>query len=110
MTSGVAQTEAQSAQMASTATQFDTVNSSLTSMLNQLMSNLSVLQSTWKGLAAGEFEKVKIQYESDLKQLNQALSETAAAIRTSGAAYDTSDTEAAARVGKSGGGGVNLPL
>ena len=74
------------------------------------MSNLSNLQSTWKGLAAGEFEKVKVQYEADLKQLNQALAQTAEAIRTSGTNYDTTDTSAASRVAKSGGGGFNLPL
>jgi WXG100 family type VII secretion target len=110
VTSGVAQTAAESAVMTSTAAKFDTVNQSLTSMLNNLMSQLSTLQSTWKGLAAGEFEKVKTQYAADLSQLNKALAETAEAIRTSGANYDTTDSAAAARVGKSGGGGVNLPL
>jgi WXG100 family type VII secretion target len=106
VTSGVAQTAAESAVMASTAAKFDTVNQQLTSMLNNLMSNLSTLQ----GLAAGEFEKVKTQYAADLNQLNKALAETAEAIRTSGTNYDTTDSAAAARVGKSGGGGFNLPL
>jgi hypothetical protein len=60
-------------------------------------------------MAAGEFEKVKTQYEKDLKDLNRALADTAESIRVSGVAYDTSDTEAAARVTKSGGG-YTLPL
>jgi WXG100 family type VII secretion target len=111
VTSGVAQTtQAEAAVMASTAAKFDTVNSSLTSMLNNLMSELSVLSSAWKGMAAGEFEKVKSQYAVDLKTLNRALSETSEAIRSSGASYDTTDTTAASRVGKSGGTGFNLPL
>jgi WXG100 family type VII secretion target len=110
VTSGVAQTAAESAVMQSTAAKFETVNQSLTSMLNNLMSQLSVLQSAWKGLAAGEFEKVKVQYAADLKQLNKALSETAEAIRASGTSYDTTDSAAASRVGKSGGGGYSLPL
>ena len=96
--------------MQSTAAKFDSANQQLTSMLNNLMSELSVLQSAWKGLAAGEFEKVKTQYSADLTQLNKALAETAEAIRTSGANYDSTDSAAAARVGKSGGGGFNLPL
>jgi hypothetical protein len=60
-------------------------------------------------MAAGEFEKVKTQYAKDLSDLNRALAETAEAIRTSGASYDASDSEAAARVTKSGGS-FTLPL
>ena len=74
------------------------------------MSDLSMLSSAWKGMAAGEFEKVKTQYEKDLSDLNRALADTAESIRASGVGYDVSDTEAAARVTKSGGGGITLPL
>ena len=110
VTSGVAQTQAESAVMASTAARFETVNQELTSMLNGLMSELSVLKSAWKGLGAQEFERVKQQYTKDLNDLNRALAETATAIRTSGVGYDTSDSAAAARVTRSGGGGYTLPL
>jgi WXG100 family type VII secretion target len=109
VTSGVSQTKAESPVMAKTAADFDTVNGSLTSMLNKLMSDLSILRAAWKGMAAGEFEKVKTQYAKDLSDLNRALAETAEAIRTSGASYDASDSEAAARVTKSGGS-FTLPL
>jgi hypothetical protein len=57
-----------------------------------------------------EFEKVKQQYSADLSTLNRALAETAGAIRTSGVGYDVSDSDAAARVTRSGGGGFSLPL
>ncbi|WP_372472132.1 WXG100 family type VII secretion target [Jidongwangia harbinensis] len=110
MTSGVAQTQAEFAVMAKTAAKFETVNGSLTSMLNNLMSELSVLSSAWKGMAGGEFEKVKAQYAKDLRDLNRALAETASAVRTSGVRYDASDSDAASRVTKSGGGGYTLPL
>ena len=110
MTSGVAQTQAETAVMQSTAAKFETVNQELTSMLNNLMSELSVLSSEWKGLGAMEFEKVKQQYSADLSTLNRALAETAGAIRTSGVGYDVSDSDAAARVTRSGGGGFSLPL
>ena len=109
VTFGVAQTQAESAAMAEAAVNFDAVNSSLTSMLNKLMTDLSMLDSAWKGMAAGEFEKVKTQYARDLGDLNRALGETAEAIRTSGVSYDASDSAAASRVTKSGGGYV-LPL
>jgi ESAT-6 family protein len=109
VTSGVAQTQAESAVMASTAAKFDAANGSLQSMLKTLMSELSTLSSAWKGLGAMEFEKVKQQYALDLNTLNKALSDTAEAIRTSGASYDASDSDAAARVTKSGGS-YQLPL
>ena len=110
MTSGVTQAKAESGAMAKAATDFDTVNGSLTSTLNNLMSELSMLSSAWKGMAAGEFEKVKTQYAKDLGDLNRALGETAEANRTSGLSYDATDSAAASRVTKSGGGGYTLPL
>jgi len=105
----VAQTQTETAVMASTAGKFEQANNSLQSMLKTLMSELSALSGAWKGLGAVEFEKVKQQYQLDLHALNKALSDTAEAIRTSGANYDTSDADAAARVTKSGGGHT-LPL
>jgi WXG100 family type VII secretion target len=105
----MAQTQAESAVMASTAAKFDQVNDSLQSMLSTLMSELSVLSSTWKGHGATAFEQVKQQYAADLKSLNTALSQTADSIRQSGVHYDSTDTEAASRVSNTGGN-FSLPL
>ena len=105
----MAQTQAESAVMASTAARFDQVNESLQSMLSTLMSELSVLSGTWKGLGAAAFEQVKTQYAADLRALNQALAETAESIRQSGIGYDTTDTEVASRVSTSSGS-FQLPL
>lgn len=110
MTSGVSQTQASSVEMARVSASFDQVNSELTDMLNKLMGKLSGLQTTWVGSGGRAFESVKNQYEQDLKQLNRALADTAEAIRTSGASYDSTDSSAASLVTKSGGGGVSLPL
>ena len=109
MTSGVAGTEAQSDVMAETSAKFETVNASLTSMLKQLMGDLSGLQSSWKGMAAGSFETVRAQYEKDLTDLNRALAETAVAIKESGRSYDTTDVTNAENVTKSAGN-YTLPL
>jgi WXG100 family type VII secretion target len=109
VTSGMAQTQAQSAVMANTAAKFDDVNASLQQMLSTLMSELSVLSSAWKGLGAAAFEQVKVQYEQDLKRLNTALAQTAGSIKQSGAGYDASDSEASSRVASSGGS-FQLPL
>jgi WXG100 family type VII secretion target len=95
--------------MASTAQKFDNVNQQLQSMLTTLMSELSTLSGTWKGMGATAFEQVKVQYEQDLKKLNQALSETAVAIKESGHSYTSTDTDAASRVGQTGGN-FSLPL
>ncbi|MFF5080693.1 WXG100 family type VII secretion target [Actinoplanes sp. NPDC000266] len=109
MTSGVAQTQAESAVMAKTAANFDDVNAGLQQMLSTLMSELSVLSSAWKGLGAAAFEQVKVQYAEDLKKLNGALAQTADSIKVSGVGYDASDTEAQSRVANSGGS-FQLPL
>ncbi|MEU4238888.1 WXG100 family type VII secretion target [Actinoplanes sp. NPDC026619] len=103
------QTQAQAHEMAKAAQNFDTVNQELQTMLSQLMTELSHLTSAWKGMGAQAFEQVKVQYESDLKQLNQALAETAESIRASGINYDSTDTSAASKL-TSSGGSFSLPL
>ncbi|WP_213002704.1 WXG100 family type VII secretion target [Winogradskya consettensis] len=105
----MASTQAESAVMAQTAAKFDQVNQDLTSMLNRLMSELSVLQTAWAGRGARAFENVRAQYQQDLSQLNKALAETAVAIKESGVNYDTTDESAADSMTKAGGGGY-LPL
>lgn len=94
--------------MAQTAAKFDDANRSLTGMLNTLIAELSTLQTAWVGRGGTAFETVKSQYQRDLTDLNNALADTAEAIRTSGRAYDASDDSAAVLVNKSGGG--YLPL
>jgi WXG100 family type VII secretion target len=109
VTFGVAQTQSDSAVMAQTAAKFDHVNQSLQQMLSTLMSELSTLNSTWKGLGAAAFEQVKQQYEADLKKLNQALADTAESIRVSGVGYHSTDSDAASRLSGTGGN-FSLPL
>ncbi|MBG0565259.1 WXG100 family type VII secretion target [Actinoplanes sp. NEAU-A11] len=105
----MAQTQAEAAVMASTAAKFEQANTALQGMLSTLMSELSMLNGAWKGLGARAFEQVKTQYAADLKSLNNALGETAGAIRSSGTSYEAADTEAASRVTRTGGT-FTLPL
>ena len=95
--------------MEATAAKFEGVNDSLQSMLNVLMSELSVLQTAWTGAGGRSFEQVKQAWERDQKAIQQALLETATAIRTSGQQYTASDDEAASRVSASNRG-LTLPL
>ncbi|MGK5680362.1 WXG100 family type VII secretion target [Actinoplanes sp. URMC 104] len=101
--------KAQAQDMANTAVKFDDANQELQTMLSTLMTELSSLSSTWKGLGAAAFEQVKLQYEADLKTLNAALAQTAESLKQSGVGYDATDTEAASRV-TSTGGNFSLPL
>lgn len=103
-------TEATAADMAKAAADFERANEHLTSMLNKLMGRLSHLQTAWVGGGGRAFHHVKNQYQQDLAQLNKALAETAEAIRTSGASYDSTDSSAASTITKAGGGGISLPL
>jgi len=109
VTSGVSETSAESAVMATTAAKFDEVNQQLQTMLSQLMNELSSLGGAWKGLGAAAFEEVKVQYATDLKTLNSALAQTSESIRQSGTGYTATDTEAASRVASTGGN-FSLPL
>ena len=109
MTSGVSETQAQSAEMANTAAKFEQTNELLQTRLSTLMNKLSGLSTTWQGQGGTAFDGVKTQYATDLKKLNAALAETAEAIRKSGTGYDATDTDAASRV-SSTGGNFTLPL
>lgn len=107
MTSGVFQAEA--AVMQQTAARFEQVDQSLQSMLSGLMSELEVLQHAWRGAGGRSFEQVKQAWARDQAALHRALRETAAAIRSAGQRYDTSDAEAAARIAATHRG-MQLPL
>jgi ESAT-6 family protein len=102
-------TQAEAHVMQQTARKFEQVNADLQTMLSQLMNELSHLSGAWKGRGAQAFEQVKLQYQNDLKALNQALAETAQSIAASGVGYDTTDDSAASKVSNSGGS-FNLPL
>ena len=110
MTSGVSQTKADAVVMESTAAKVEQVNDSLQSMLKGLMGELEVLQSAWVGRGGESFTQVKQQWAQDQAAMQQALAETATAIRSSGANYDTTDSEASSRMAASNRGGISLPL
>jgi WXG100 family type VII secretion target len=95
--------------MAQTAAKFDGVSQSLDSMLTRLMGELEVLQTAWVGEGGKAFTTVKLQWQKDQTAIQQALTQTAEAIRTSGQQYTASDTDAAGRVNATNRG-VQLPL
>ncbi|GIJ26501.1 hypothetical protein Vqi01_16630 [Micromonospora qiuiae] len=106
----MSQTQTEAAVMQQTAVKFEQVDQSLQSMLSGLMAQLEVLQQAWRGAGGRSFEQVKQQWAQDQASLQQALRETAGAIRTAGVHYDASDAEAASRVSATNRGGIQLPL
>lgn len=94
--------------MERTAARFDQVNESLQGVLRRLLTELEVLRSQWQGAGGSSFEQVKLAWSADQEALSRALAETAAAIRTAGRQYDTTDQAAATRL--AGRRGIELPL
>jgi WXG100 family type VII secretion target len=105
----MSQTEAQSAMMEQTAGKFESSNSDLQTMLRNLLNQLEALQGSWAGRGAQSFHTVKQRWADDTAKLQQALLETAGAIRSSGRNYDATDSEASGRM-NSISGGPSLPL
>ncbi len=102
-------TQAQEQVMRTTAARFNDVNADLQRMLQQLMGELEGLQTAWQGRGGGSFTQVKMQWSADQQALNEALSQTADAIRVAAGAYAATDDSAAANIGAAGSGRI-LPL
>lgn len=104
-------TRAEARALENTAGKFETVNENLGDMLKELMSRLEGLESQWRGRGGLSFTEVKQRWAADQQKLHQALSETAGAIRSSGAMYESTDTGASSRIRDAGGSaGQSLPL
>jgi WXG100 family type VII secretion target len=106
----MSETQAQSAFMEQTANKFEHANSDLQTMLRNLLNELEVLQTAWVGRGGRSFSNVKEQWANDQAKLQQALVETAGAIRTSGQNYAATDDESASRMNNVSRGGPALPL
>jgi WXG100 family type VII secretion target len=97
--------------MAQTANKFRSTNQDLNGMLTRLMSELDSLRAGWRGQGAQAFDNARMNWNTDMKQLHQALDETANAIEKAGTFYTSSDSESANRLNAfQGGSTVKLPL
>lgn len=94
----MATSQADTAILEQTARKFEEGNQNLQGMLTRLMGELEVLQSAWQGAGGSSFQEVKRRYNDDQTRIQQALQETAEAIRTSGQTYTSTDSDAASRV------------
>jgi ESAT-6 family protein len=95
------QTQAHAAVMEQVARKFERANEELEAMLGRLMSELDVLRTAWQGAGGRSFEEVKRVWAGDQRALHRALGETAAAIRSAGGTYRSSDAAAQERVAAS---------
>jgi len=103
-------TQAQAAFMEQTAGKFEQTNGDLQTMLRNLLNELEILQTAWVGQGGRSFQNVKEQWAQDQSKLQQALLETAGAIRSSGKNYTATDSEASSRMNNVSRGGPSLPL
>ena len=107
----MSETHVQALAMEQAARKFEDINRSLDGMLKELMRRLEPLQDRWQGAGGRTFAQVQQAWTRDQRLINDALAQTASALRTSGKAYEQADLDSAHRVGRtSTGGGISLPL
>jgi ESAT-6 family protein len=94
----VSTTQAQAAVLDRVAARFDGVHDTLYAMLTHLLREVETTRADWQGRGGASFDHVSLAWAEDQRRLLAALTETAAAIRSAGAGYATSDESAAGRV------------
>ena len=78
-------------EMQRAATQVHQTNEQVQARLSQLQGQLGPLASAWQGEAATAFHGLMERWNTDAKQLNQALSGIGEAIQTSGRSYQQAE-------------------
>jgi len=79
--------------MSKTAQEIDGAVDRLTSMFNNLMNELTPLQTSWMGAGGSSFQQVRERFDGDVANLNVALRSIAQAVATAGQDYTLSDDE-----------------
>ncbi len=103
-------TEAEAAVMAATADRFESVSSTLGTMLHRLENELGGLRTGWQGAGARSFHQVQLAWAAEQGRLQGALAETAASIRAAAGRYAATDEAAASRLAPAGRPVISLPL
>src|SRR5690242_12299033 len=96
--------------MAGAAQKFNAAKEELSTVRQQLRSELAGLRSSWKGSGAAAFAQTREHWREHTQKLNQALGETADAIQKAGTYYSNTDHDSASRLGAISGSDVKLPL
>jgi len=78
-------------EMQRAAQQVREVNEQVQARLSQLRNQLAPLAGAWRGEAATAFTNLMVRWDSDAKQLNQALAGIGEAIQTSGRGYQQAE-------------------
>jgi WXG100 family type VII secretion target len=82
---------AQFEQMQAAAQHVAEVNQSVQSQLSALRNQLAPLAGAWKGQAATAFQMLMARWDTDARQLNEALNGIGEQIRGSGTTYAQAD-------------------
>lgn len=111
------QSRAEVAELTAASAKFDSGAETLEGALTALLNQLAITERAWVGQGGMTFAAVKAKFAGEQRQLYEALKQTAAAIRTSGASYTASDEAARQRLnqvlGEADGGQIatrDLPL
>ena len=75
------------AEMASCAKDIENVEQEINATVDKLNSDLTPLQSSWKGQASTAFPQLQERLMEDAKKLNQALNDISTAMRTASGTY-----------------------
>jgi WXG100 family type VII secretion target len=70
-----------------------TVNDAVQAELATLRARLAPLAGAWRGVAATEFTKLMLRWDTDAKALNDALRGIGESIRGSGASYQAQEEQ-----------------
>lgn len=93
--------------MAQVSARFEDAGASLNKVLSDLLVEVDSVRGEWIGRGGTSFQQVANAWAQDQRRLVDALSQTAAAIRTAGRSYAAIDDVAADRMNVPG---MTLPL
>jgi len=106
----MAVTQAEAAVMVATADRFEAANAELGTMLHRLERELGALRTGWQGAGGRSFHQVQLAWADEQGRLQEALAETAAAMRSSAGRYSAVDDAAGARFAPVAQPAISLPL
>lgn len=94
-------------QMLTAAKHVDRINQQVTSMLGRLRGEVESTGATLQGAFGNTFRTTMVNYDTNSRNLNQALAGISEQLQASAAGYSTSDEEASASM-QSSGSGLNM--
>jgi WXG100 family type VII secretion target len=96
--------QTETARMHAAATHVTDVSGQIDKLLRSLLAEVASAPTHFKGAAAATFQQLMARYDTDARQLNQALNGIAAQIDAAGKTYTAQDEAQSAALQRSGSG------